>query len=304
MNGQRNHEVARAGAMPTKDGATSAGARVPASNEHTSSGSISATNDAPLIEARDVRFAYAADAPEVVAGASLALRRGTLAALIGANGSGKSTFVRLLCGFLAPRSGEIIFDGSPLADMEPRTRARRIAYVPQTVASVFPFTALEVVLTGRSPYTARFRFENERDIEIARAALAAVDAAHLAARPITELSGGERQMVALARALAQEPDCLLLDEPSSALDLKHRAGLIRHLRRLRDEKGLTALVVTHDLLLLDPIFDHLYAMRCGAVVASGTPAEVLHDEILREVYGDEHVRAGQAFGRTFVWSEL
>ena len=259
---------------------------------------------ASLIEARGVRFAYASDSPEVVAGASLALRRGTLSALIGANGSGKSTFVRLLCGFLAPRGGEIIFDGAPLVAMEPRARARRIAYVPQTVSSVFPFTALEVVLTGRSPYTARFRFENERDIEIARAALEAVDAAHLAARPITELSGGERQMVALARALAQEPDCLLLDEPSSALDLKHRAGLIRHLRRLRDEKGLTALVVTHDLLLLDPVFDHLFAMRCGAVVADGTPAEVLRDEVLREVYGDEHVRARQAFGRTFVWSEL
>ena len=304
MNGQRNDEAARAGASPTKDAATAAGARSPARKEQMSSGNARAPDYAPLIEARDVRFAYAADAPEVVAGASLALRRGTLAALIGANGSGKSTFVRLLCGFLAPRSGEIIFDGAPLTALEPRARARRIAYVPQTVSSVFPFTALEVVLTGRSPYTARFRFENERDIEIARAALAATDAAHLAARPITELSGGERQMVALARALAQEPDCLLLDEPSSALDLKHRAGLIRHLRRLRDERGLTTLIITHDLLLLDPIFDHLYAMRGGAVVAAGPPAEVLRDEVLKEVYGDEHVRARRAFGRTFVWSEL
>lgn len=257
-----------------------------------------------LLEARDAHFAYAANAREVVAGATLALRRGALAALIGANGSGKSTLVRLLSGFLQPQRGEIIFDSAPLANLEPRVRARRIAYVPQTVSSIFPFTALEVVLTGRSPYTTRFRFENARDIEIARDALAAVDAALLAARPVTELSGGERQMVALARALAQEPDCLLLDEPSSALDLKHRAGLLRHLMRLRAERNMTALVVTHDLLLLDPAFDHLYAMRDGAVVASGTPAEVLRDEVLREVYGDEHVRARQAFGRTFIWSEL
>jgi iron complex transport system ATP-binding protein len=254
-----------------------------------------------LLGARDVHFAYGAS--EVVRGASLALRRGRLAALVGANGSGKSTLVRLLSGVLAPTRGEIVFDGAPLNSVEPRVRARRLAYVPQSSASVFPLTALEVVLTGRSPYTPRFRFETGRDVEVARAALASVDAAHLEARSVTELSGGERQLVALARALAQGPDCLLLDEPSSALDLKHRAGLLRHLRRLRDERGLTALVVTHDLQLLDPAFDEVFAMRDGAVTASGTPSEVLRDEVLAVVFDDARVRARQAFGRTFVWSE-
>ncbi|MCA1593541.1 MAG: ABC transporter ATP-binding protein [Acidobacteria bacterium] len=257
-----------------------------------------------LIEARSLRYSYARGAPEVVSGASLSVGRGRLSALIGANGSGKSTLIRLLGGILKPSGGEVSFDGVPLASVEPRARARRIAYVPQTISSVFPFTALEVVLTGRSPYTTRFRFEGERDLEVARAALDAVDALHLAARPVTELSGGEHQLVALARALAQEPECLLLDEPSAALDLKHRAGLVRHLRRLRDERGMTALVVTHDLLLLDPAFDQVFAMRCGSITASGAPSEVLRDEVLAETYGDEHVRARQAFGRTFVWSEL
>jgi iron complex transport system ATP-binding protein len=258
---------------------------------------------AVLLEARGLHFAYAAGLPEVVSGASLALRRGTLAALIGANGSGKSSLIRLLAGLLAPARGEVLFDGVPLRRIEARQRARRIAYVPQATATVFPLTALEVVLTGRSPYTQRFRFENERDLAIAHAALAAVEAAHLAARSVTELSGGERQLVALARALAQEPDCLLLDEPSAALDLKHRAGLLRHLRRLRDERQMTALVVTHDLQLLDPAFDEVFAMRAGAVVAAGAPGEVLRDEVLADVYADAHVRARQAFGRTFVWSE-
>jgi iron complex transport system ATP-binding protein len=257
-----------------------------------------------LLEARGLRFAYAEGAPEVVRGASLAVARGKLSALVGANGSGKSTLVRLLGGLLKPAGGEVLFDGAPLASIEPRVRARRIAYVPQTISTVFPFTALEVVLTGRSPYTTRFRFEDARDAEVARAALAAVDALHLAARPVTELSGGERQMVSLARALAQEPECLLLDEPSSALDLKHRAGLIRHLIALRDERGMTALVVTHDLQLLDPAFDLVFAMREGAVAAAGAPSEVLRDEVLAEVFADEHVRARRAFGRTFVWSEL
>jgi iron complex transport system ATP-binding protein len=257
----------------------------------------------PLLEARALHFAYAPGLPEVVRGASLALGRGLLAALIGANGSGKSSLIRLLGGIAQPARGEVLFEGVPLGALEARARARRIAYVPQASASIFPLTALEVVLMGRSPYTARFRFENERDIGVAHDALAAVDAAHLAARSVTELSGGERQLVALARALAQEPECLLLDEPSAALDLKHRAGLVRHLVRLRDERGITALIVTHDLQLLDPAFDQVFAMRGGVVAASGTPAEVLRDEVLAEVYADEHVRARQAFGRTFVWSE-
>jgi len=262
-----------------------------------------ATSSDVLLEARELHFAYAPKLPEVVCGASLNLRRGQLAALIGANGSGKSSLVRLLGGLVRPARGEVFFDGVPLRILEPRVRARRIAYVPQASASVFPLTALEVVLMGRSPYTARFHFENERDLAVANDALAAVDAEHLAARSVTELSGGERQLVALARALAQEPECLLLDEPSASLDLKHRAGLIRHLSRLRDERGITALIVTHDLQLLDPAFDQVFAMRCGVVEASGTPAEVLRDEVLATVYADEHVRARQAFGRTFVWSE-
>ena len=256
-----------------------------------------------LIEARAVRFHYGAGLPEVVRGASLSLRRGTLAALIGANGSGKSSLVRLLCGLREPTAGEVRFGGRPLSSIEPRARARRIAYVPQTTSTVFPLTALEVVLTGRSPYATRFQFESARDVEVARAALASVDAAHLGNRSVTELSGGERHLVSLARAVAQEPEFLLLDEPSSALDLKHRAALVRHLRRLRDERRLTALVVTHDLQLIDPAFDLVFAMRDGAVAAWGSPEEVLRDDVLAEVYSDSHVRARRAFGRTFVWTE-
>src|ERR687894_1111996 len=130
-----------------------------------------------LLEARELHFAYAAGLPEVVRGASLNLRRGVLAALIGANGSGKSSLIRLLCGLVQPARGEVVFDGVPLPSLDARLRARRIAYVPQASAGVFPLTALEVVLMGRSPYTSRFRFENERDLAVAHDALAAVGAA-------------------------------------------------------------------------------------------------------------------------------
>jgi iron complex transport system ATP-binding protein len=256
----------------------------------------------PLLEAKSVDFAYYSGSP-VVVGVSMAVRRGTLSAVIGANGSGKSTLVRLLAGLLTPTRGEIAFDGAPLASFDRRGLARRIAYVPQTNAAVFPFTALEVVLTGRSPHIPRMRFEGDDDRRKALEALETVEAAHLASRPVTELSGGERQLVAVARALAQEPECLLLDEPSASLDAKHRGGLTRVLRAESLERVLTALVVTHDLQLLDPGFDYVFAIRCGAVVAEGTPPEVLRDSVLAEVYDDATIRTRRVEGRTFVWSE-
>ena len=185
--------------------------------------------------------------------------------------SGKSTLIRLLAGLRPPSSGEIVFGGQPLKGIPRKRLARSLAYVPQINPMIFPFTAIEVVLTGRSPYTPRFRFENRFDVEKALEALATVDGAHLAPRPVTELSGGERQLVAVARALAQEPECLILDEPAAALDLKHRAGLIRILRQLRDREGMTTLVVTHDLQLLDPAFDRVFAIHKGALLAEGPP---------------------------------
>src|SRR5713101_611917 len=257
--------------------------------------------DSPLIEAKRVSFAYSS-LPAVV-DVSLALPRGTMGALIGANGSGKSTLIRLLAGLLEPASGEAIFNGAPLSSLHPRDRAKRIAYVPQSTSTVFPFTALEVVLTGRSPYSGRFRFESAQDEEIAIAAMDMLDAAHLAARPITELSGGERQLITVARALAQEPQVMLLDEPASSLDLRHRTQLTRALRRLRDERGITVLMITHDLMLLDGTFDVIFAMKCGRVVASGAPDAVLADTVLGDIY-DTPVHTMRSDGRTFVWSEL
>jgi iron complex transport system ATP-binding protein len=257
---------------------------------------------APLLEARDVRFAYTPAAP-VIRGVSLAVPPATLCGIIGANGCGKSTLIRLFAGVLQPAAGSILLNGIALRSIGAREAAKRIAYVPQATAAAFPFTALEVVLTGRSPYSPRFGFESETDREIARQALATVGALPLAARQITELSGGERQMVSLARALAQEPDCLLLDEPSAALDLKHRAALVRTLARLRDTRGLAAIVVTHDLHLMDPVFDRVLALRRGEVIAEGNPREILREEVLAGVYDDAHVRATCVGGHTLIWSE-
>ena len=256
-----------------------------------------------LLEARDLEFAYVAGKP-VVRGVSLALQQGSMAAIIGSNGCGKSTVVRMLAGLLPAQHGEVRYAGTLLTAIDRQQFARQVAYVPQNTSRAFPFTALEVVLTGRSPYLTRFQLESAADIARALQALETVGVPHLAERRVTELSGGERQLVSVARALAQEPQCLLLDEPSSSLDLKHRATLIRTLCRLRQQQGLTVLMVTHDLTLLDPGFDTIFAMRCGAIAAAGAPQDVLRDAVLAEIYDDSHVRARRLDGRTCVWSEI
>ena len=253
-------------------------------------------------EARNLAYAYG-NGPLVVNDVSLNAAPGTITAVIGSNGSGKSTLIRMLAGLLKPRSGSILLGGISLDEREPRLRAREIAYVPQSTATVFPFPVIDLVLSGRSPHAVRFRFESKHDVEKAREALDLAGGAHLAARPFTSLSGGERQMVILARALAQEPRLLLLDEPSSSLDLKHRAALIRTLTQLRQSRNLSAIMVTHDIQLACA-FDRIVALRCGQVVASGTPDEVLNDRLLRDIYGDPNVRAQRIGDQTLVWVDL
>jgi len=235
---------------------------------------------------------------------SLAVNEGRMTAIIGANGSGKTTLIRMCAGLLRPRAGVILLDGIEFQDWDPRLRAREIAYVPQSTVTAFPFRVLDLVLSGRTPHTPRFRFESTFDTAIAMDALETAGAAHLADRQFTSLSGGERQMIILARALAQQPRLLLLDEPASSLDLKHRADLIRTLARLRDNKKMSAVMITHDLQLTGAVFDHVVALRCGSVAAQGAPTEVLRDDILRDIYQDASVHTQRIGEQTLIWTEL
>ena len=257
----------------------------------------------PWLEAKDLAYAYRGG-KLAVRDVSISATPGSLTAVIGANGSGKTTLIRMLAGLLRPQRGRILLGGVVIEDWEPRLRAREIAYVPQSTVTAFPFRVIDLVLSGRTPHTPRFRFESPRDYEKAMEALSAAGAGHLADRSFTSLSGGERQMVILARALAQEPRLLLLDEASSSLDLKHRADLIRTLARLRDTKHLSVIMITHDLQLTGSVFDRVLAMRLGAVVAEGAADEVLRDHLLREIYGDPNVRSQRVGGQTLVWVEL
>jgi len=257
---------------------------------------------AHFFEAEHLAYAYPAG-PVAVRDVSLSIARASMTAIIGANGSGKSTLIRMLAGLLRPGSGRVVLDGVGLDKWQPRLRAREIAYLPQSTAAAFPFRVLELVLSGRTPHIPPFHLDAVADRERALQALESTGAAHLADRVITGLSGGERQMVILARALAQEPRLLLLDEPSSSLDLKHRAELMRTLARLREERGLAVVMVTHDLQLTGSVFDHIVALRAGEILAQGRPGEVLETGVLAEVYGEPKVRAQRMGGQTLVWVE-
>lgn len=256
----------------------------------------------PILEASHLGFEYSPALP-VITDLSLSLHRGALCAFIGSNGSGKSTLIRLLAGVLKPASGDVLLHGRSLAKTPRQEAARSLAYVPQSWTMVFPFTALEVVLTGRSPHRPPFRLENGKDRAIAMEALSLVEASHLAERPVTALSTGEQQLVSVARALAQQPECLLLDEPSASLDLRHRIALMRTLVRLRDTLGLAICVVTHDLHLIDSSFDRVLALRNGQLIADDSPKHVLNDATLAEIYDDLSIRTRSIGGRTLVWCD-
>jgi iron complex transport system ATP-binding protein len=256
----------------------------------------------PFFEARQLSYAYPRG-PLAVRGVSLEVAPASMTAVIGANGSGKSTLIRMLAGLLKPASGEILLDGAALATWPARARAREIAYLPQVTVTAFPFRVVDVVLSGRTPHVPRFQLEGRLDRDRAMEALASTGATHLANRTLTALSGGERQMVVLARALAQEPRLLLLDEPSAALDLKHRADLLRTLARLREQRGLSVIMITHDLQLTGSLFDRILAMRCGEVAALGAPGEVLRSSLLAEIFDEPNVRAERIGDQTLIWIE-
>lgn len=253
-------------------------------------------------EAHGLDYSYG-NRPMAVRGVSISAEPGSMTAIIGANGSGKSTLIRMLAGLLTPSAGTIHFNGVPLRQWEPHLRARQIAYVPQSTAAAFPFPATDIVLSGRAPHARSFRFETAHDMAVALAALEEAGAVHLAARQFTALSKGEQQMVVLARALAQQPRLMLLDEPSSSLDLKHRGELIRTLTRLRETKKLSVIMITHDLQLIGS-FDQVLALRCGAMAASGPPSEVLREHVLQDIYDDPNVRTHRMGLQTLVWVDL
>jgi len=216
---------------------------------------------------------------------SLSVEGGSVVGLLGPNGSGKTTLLRLLAGMLTPASGTVSLDGVPIAAMDAAARARRIAVVPQETHLAFDYTVLEIALMGRYPHLGAFELEGPRDVQIAREALAATGTASLERRLFATLSGGEKQRVVIASALAQQADVLLLDEPTASLDVGYQFEVANLLGRLNKERGLTIVVATHDLNFAAGLCHSLVLVSEGRVVNAGPTDDTLTSLNIQALYG-------------------
>lgn len=236
------------------------------------------------IETRDIRFSY--NEKEVIKGISFSLKQGEFLGIIGPNGAGKSTVLKILAGIVRVKHGTILILEQDMLTMDRKGLAQRIAFVPQETHFALDFSVEDIVLMGRFPYLHAFRREEKRDLEAVEHALAYVDVMQFRKRPINSLSSGERQRVVLARALAQQPEILLLDEPTSHLDLHHQHRIMELLKRLNTE-GMSVIIINHDLNLASLFCQRLILMHKGCIYADGTPKTLINKEIIKSVYRTE-----------------
>jgi iron complex transport system ATP-binding protein len=240
-------------------------------------------NEPGIISLSHLRFSYETGLPAVLPDLSMEIPAGTITAILGPNGAGKTTLLHLILGLLAPLGGQIRIEDRPIKAYARREMSRLIALVPQAEHIPFDFSVLEYVLLGRSPYLGMLDMPGEEDYRIAHQALETLGLAALTRRSVTALSGGERQMVVLARALAQQSRILLLDEPTSHLDLDNKGRLLQMLRMLA-ERGVTIVFSTHDPEAAVLVARYLVLMRGGQVMDSGPIDAVLTAERLSETY--------------------
>ena len=236
-----------------------------------------------IYQADGLRYRYPGADRDALHGVDLSVPRGAFYAIIGPNGCGKTTLLRLLLGALDPAAGRIAYDDRALGVWPRRELARRVGVVPQSEELVFPISVRELVGMGRYPHLGPWRGEGAADRSAVGAAMARCDVAEFATRPVNTLSGGERQRARLARALAQEPDTLVLDEPTASLDIAHEMGIFELLRALANG-GVTVLMVTHNLNVAARYADRLLLLDRGRPVAEGAPEEVFTAETLEHVY--------------------
>ena len=236
-----------------------------------------------MLAVDDLAFGFGAR--RVGSDVTFALDPGETLAVLGGNGAGKTTLFRTLLGLLPAQAGSVLVNGDRVDALAPGERARRLAYVPQQHVPAFGFTVLEAVLMGRAARLPTFARPGAADRAAAFGALERLGIAALAGRPVTELSGGERQLVLVARALAQEASIVLLDEPTASLDIGHQQQALDLLDALRATDGLTLVAAMHDLTLAAQYADRVLLLDAGRVVADGVPAEVLTEEALAEHYG-------------------
>lgn len=256
-----------------------------------------------MLQADDVRLEFRGpgESSAGLHGVGLTVPTGALFGILGPNGSGKTTLLRVLAGILAPDSGRVRVDGLDLSSLSRRALARRLAVVPQETHLAFDYSVLEIALMGRYPHLGTFGLEGPTDVEVARQALSATGTLDLARRSFSTLSGGEKQRVVIASALAQAPEIMLLDEPTASLDLGYQIEVAGLLRRLNEEHKVTMVVATHDLNFAVNLCTDLALLRKGLVIASGKTESVLTREAIAALYGvDADVGRHPATGRLVV----
>jgi len=232
----------------------------------------------------EVSFSYGRQEVLALKGVSLSLAPRRCLGLIGPNGAGKSTLLRLAAGLVKPSSGQVRVEGTSTTRLGARALGQIVAYVPQTFSLPFSFSVHDVVLQGRHPHMGRATFESRRDLEVTRSVMEQTGTWRLRDRAFDELSGGERQRVLIAAALAQEPRLLVLDEPTSSLDLRYQAATVSLVRELVENRDLSVLVALHDLNLVSSMCDELALLVDGELRASGPPDEVLTEALLEDAY--------------------
>ncbi len=237
----------------------------------------------PAIEVRDLSFSYGDK--DVLKRISFSVCPGEMVGILGPNGSGKTTLLKILAMVLEGRNGEVMLNGREIRSYGRRALSRLVAVVPQENHVSFPYTVAEIVLMGRSSFHGPFALEGPRDLEVARESMRLTETLSFADRYLHELSGGEKQRVIIARALAQEPRILLLDEPLTFLDIKHQLQIHELVRRLNRQHGLTVLSALHDLNLASLFFARNVILREGEIYRDGHPNDVLTEETIYEVYG-------------------
>ncbi|MHC4645284.1 MAG: ABC transporter ATP-binding protein [Planctomycetota bacterium] len=236
-----------------------------------------------IIEASNLTFGYS-DA-QVVRDLSFEVKQQSFLAIVGPNGAGKTTLLKLLCRILTPRSGAISIDSAPIETYTARGLARKVAVVRQEFVPVFGFRVAQVVSMARTPYFDALGFETERDRQIVTQALEMTNTAQFSSRTLAELSGGERQRVFIARALAQDTAILLLDEPTSHLDLKHQVAIYDLLKELQLEEGKTIVAVTHDINLAAQYCDEVLLMPADNAYLIGKPRDVFSSRQIGRIFG-------------------
>ncbi|MGB2987697.1 MAG: ABC transporter ATP-binding protein [Phycisphaerae bacterium] len=245
------------------------------------------TRDAPAMLSLDgVRFGFATR-PNFLGPITLTIQRGECWAIVGPNGAGKSTLLRLMAGLCKPHAGRVSLGGNTLTEMSGRERARRVAFLPQHPPGDFDLLVREIVLMGRFPHRSLGLFESTEDYRMADRAMEVTETLRFADRPIATLSGGEAQRVHVAAAIAQEPQLLLLDEPTASLDIQHQLAIFQILHDRATRDGLAVVVVTHDVNLAVQFCSHILLLSEGHAVAMGPPSRVLTPEVLGPVYGVE-----------------